>query len=142
MTEEEPKKSGWNIEAAEVSVENWETNEAADNEEVKKFLLTERERRYKVYKYGTYDLKVVAVMSRSSRHLYDALMDPAKMTSLGVAESAVYTLLADLCIQEPWTKPATWLLIDQKKNDAFETLGDIVATINDVKASVKIFRPK
>lgn len=140
MTEEEPKKSGWSVEAAEVSTEGWETTEIAENEEVKKFLLTTPEQRYKVYKYGTYDLKVVAVMSRKARHLYDALMDPKKMTSLGIAESAVYTLLADLCIQEPWNKRETWLLIDQKQNNAFEILGDINAVVNDVRAAVKNFR--
>lgn len=140
MTEEEVPTTGWSLDAAEASVENWETTEIAENEEVKKFLLTAPEKRYKVYKYGTYDLKVVPVMSRKARHLYDALMDPKKMTSLGIAESAVYTLLADLCIQEPWNKRETWLLIDQKQNNAFEILGDINAVVNDVRAAVKNFR--
>ena len=71
------------------------------------------------YQFGTIELRHRKFMTHKLRHIIARGPKLAAISDdpMKVTEETIYTALAEICIDAPWNRPATWKLVDVKSKD-------------------------
>lgn len=139
----------WDPTAAYQRLTAMEKKEMLSNEKVRTFLAATAGARYKEFIWGDVTLRIVPAITGELRadidtlHKYsgDVWTNPDRtLEQVDAVATGIYTLLAHLCLDEPFTVPQTWELIDDEQNTAFNLLGELIHCAASPYEGMKSFR--
>ena len=113
------------------------------NEEVKK-LIASVNKLHKVIKIGDIDVRIRAYMPRHVRmsllKTHNALKRMDTDDSIIKADQMLYPLIAEMCLDSPFNKPATWKRIDEETGIIQSVLINMLEVVNSTDKQVESFR--
>lgn len=116
-------------------------DELAGNETVIA-LLTSAKKRYKEVDVLGTPVKIRPAIPKAIRHYTESLKDDPEQQTVSAIELTTYKLLAAMCIEEPYTKPELWKILDDETGTAVELLQMFYQTALDTEKQIKTFRGK
>jgi hypothetical protein len=118
------------------------------DERVRKFL-TVPDTQYGTVEYGGMEIKFRMFISKSLRHnmmrIRTQLEDAGDEASIAMSEKSMYTILGQLCVEDPWNKWETWAYIDEKLKNSGGVQNiflQIMASVAQAADDIKNFRRK
>lgn len=101
---------------------------------------------YGEYKFGEVTIRYKKYMTKKLRRIL-AVSDRKVKSSddpLDAQDEAVYSALAEICVDAPWTSSNSWKLVDLKTNDGriYKIFKDIIREVSSTESNAKSFRAK
>lgn len=104
-------------------------------------LLTNAKGQYKEVDVNGVLVKIRPVIPKKARHISDDMQKTEDRT-LDLVEDTTYNLLAQMCVESPYTNPETWKIVDDESGIAVDLLKRFFDIANDTSVKIKNFRPK
>ena len=104
-------------------------------------LLTNAKGQYKEADVNGIVVKIRPVIPKKARHISDDMQKTEDRT-LDLVEDTTYNLLAQMCVESPYTNPETWKIVDDESGIAVDLLKRFFDVANDTSVKIKNFRPK
>lgn len=104
-----------------------------------KALITNSKGKFKTFKVNDVEVKILYSIPRTLRHEIESYQGKDQIP-IGETESIVYSLIAKMCIEDPFNKPETWEYIDNETGMALNILSDIFAEVSKTENQIKSFR--
>jgi len=104
-------------------------------------LLTNSKGQYKEVDVNGVLVKIRPVIPKKARHISDE-MQKKEDRSLDLVEETTYALLAQMCVEEPWTNPETWKIVDDETGMAVDLLKRFFDVANNEATKIKSFQRK
>jgi len=104
-------------------------------------LLTNSKGQYKEVDVNGVLVKIRPVIPKKARHISDE-MQKKEDRSLDLVEETTYALLAQMCVEEPWTNPETWKIVDDETGMAVDLLKRFFDVANNEAIKIKSFQRK
>lgn len=104
-------------------------------------LLTNARGQYKEVDVNGVIVKIRPVIPKKARHISDDMQKTEDRT-LDLVEDTTYNLLAQMCVEAPYTNPETWKIVDDESGIAVDLLKRFFDIANDTSVKIKAFRPK
>lgn len=104
-------------------------------------LLTNARGQYKEVDVNGVIVKIRPVIPKKARHISDDMQKTEDRT-LDLVEDTTYNLLAQMCVESPYTNPETWKIVDDESGIAVDLLKRFFDIANDTSVKIKNFRPK
>lgn len=104
-------------------------------------LLTNARGQYKEIDVNGVIVKIRPVIPKKARHISDDMQKTEDRT-LDLVEDTTYNLLAQMCVEAPYTNPETWKIVDDESGIAVDLLKKFFDVANDTSVKIKNFRTK
>lgn len=104
-------------------------------------LLTNAKGQYKEVDVNGVSVKIRPVIPKKARHISDDMQKTEDRT-LDLVEDTTYNLLAQMCVESPYTNPETWKIVDDESGIAVDLLKRFFDIANDTSVKIKNFRTK
>lgn len=104
-------------------------------------LLTNARGQYKEVDVNGVIVKIRPVIPKKARHISDDMQKTEDRT-LDLVEDTTYNLLAQMCVESPYTNPETWKIVDDESGIAVDLLKRFFDIANDTSVKIKTFRSK
>jgi hypothetical protein len=111
-------------------------------EDVKKLVATTK-RQTKSITIGGVEVKILAAIPRPIRAKIDIISQSIK-TEAGVTsdvEKELYQIMAELCVEAPWTNALTWEYVDNETGETPRVFAKIIETMYADELKAANFRP-
>lgn len=113
-------------------------DEVKNNAEIVK-LLTNAKGQFKEVDVNGVMVKIRPVIPKRARHISDE-MNKTDERSLDLVEETTYALLAEMCVEAPFTLPETWEMVDDETGMAVDLLRKFFEVANDETVKIQKFR--
>jgi hypothetical protein len=112
--------------------------ELTENGAVKRLIVSSKER-YKVVKIDEVEIRIRPTIPREVRKEIERVMKSD--SDIEGSEPQMYSLISAMCLDDPFDKAETWLLIDDKTDGrATEVMMMIYKEALNTEAQIKTFR--
>ena len=108
------------------------------NEQVKS-LLTSAKNSFKVVTIHDFELKIRPTLSRKMRREIEEIQKKGT-TDVAESENDMYRLISEMCLEDPFNKPETWMYIDEETGIATEAIVKIYEEALNTEKQIKKFR--
>ena len=126
-------------EQAHSELKQIEYDEFKENAEIKAIVANHKAKRISV-KQGDIEIFIRSALPKSLR---DKIINISKKYELGDTETAdeeIYEIMAEICLDEPYTKPAAWKYIDEETGAVPDVLKQMIERIAGTESAAKRFR--
>ena len=107
-------------------------------------LITDKKKETQTITYGPLTLKVKAIIDRKMRRTLvraqTAITGKEGEEQVEVGEEQLYGLLANLCIDEPFTHPSAWRSIDDQTGKVPDIFWHVMNKLMETDDKIKKFR--
>jgi Flp pilus assembly secretin CpaC len=135
----------FNEDEAYQELEEREVKQFEEHEEIRQ-ILSASKKIHKTIKVQGVDVQIRAFMPRSVRlkllKLGNALKAAKTAEEAQKAESAVYPILAEMCIEDPYNTAKLWVFLDKEIGCAQQAVIDIMEAVNSTDKQIEDFRGK
>ena len=107
------------------------------DERVRKMILSSKER-YKIVKIGETDVRIRPTIPRDVRRQIEKITKSD--SSVEESEVLMYSLIARMCLDDPFDKSDTWEYIDNETGQAMEFLAMIYKEALSTESEIRDFR--
>jgi hypothetical protein len=122
-------------------LEKTEYDEFKENAQIKAIIAGSKAK-VKSFTIGDIEIKIKSAIPKGVRDKIAALSKEYQNGEFAVADENMYVVLSEVCIEEPWTKPAAWKMIDAETGEVPNIILKVVEVISSTEASAKNFRNK
>lgn len=102
-------------------------------------LLKKSKERTNTVEVNGYTIRTRTALTSSQRSIIADLQDSSNADA---QNKTIYILLSKLCVDEPFTDPATWMVLDEEEGVASTAIIKIVESIMESDGLVTNFRKK
>ena len=116
-----------------------EYKDLVENVQLKAIIAGSRAKRVSV-KQGDVEIFIRSALPKPLR---DRIISISKKYELGETETAdeeIYEVMAQICLDEPYTKPAAWKYIDEETGVVPDVLKQMIEKITGTEGAAKRFR--
>lgn len=112
----------------------------AEKERIREIIMNEGSRTKEI-QVGGQSIRIRATIPREIRHDVQAY-ETEDTDDVNKTEAALYSLIAKMCVDAPFSNPDTWKLIDEETGIAIEVFTAVFKEASDTEAAIKRFRRK
>jgi len=107
------------------------------DENVRKMILSSKER-YKIVRIGETDVRIRPTIPRDVRRQIEVITKSD--SSVEESEVLMYSLIARMCLDDPFDKADTWEFIDNSTGEAMSFLSEIYKEALNTESEIRNFR--
>jgi len=116
-----------------------ENNDFAENAQLKAIIATQKAKKVSI-KVGDVEIFLRPAIPKPLRDKIVAISRQYKDADIEKADDEMYKVIAQLCLDEPYTNPAIWKYIDNETGEVPNMLTEITERLTKVEKSAQRFR--